>query len=275
MIVKEQLCLTILKSVPQKVYLDINVIQMDQIKHLEHLRHPEIKQLIGQGWTTVIFACGAVEQHGPHLPLFVDAEHGSEITRRLADRMEKTLIAPTIRIGCSDHHMAFPGTITLRKSTFEAIVSDYVSSLAHHGFKRILIVPSHGGNFGPLKDMLPRLQEINPAVEVDAFTDVVALVNGWKTNVEKLVHQGDRVGGHADIAETAIMLHLHPELVRNDLAEEGFSTEINDEVIAKIISEGFHTVTPNGIIGDARGATPELGDQLINALVDEIIQYFA
>ena len=243
-------------------------------KELEHLTHPEIKELIESGWTTVVFACGAVEQHGPHLPLFVDAEHGSEVTRRIAQRMDKTLIAPTIRIGCSDHHMAFTGTITLRKSTFEAIVSDYVASLAHHGFQRILIVPSHGGNFGPLKDMLPRLKEIAPNIEVDAFTDVVALVNGWKMKVEEEVNHGDRVGGHADIAETAIMMHLHPDLVHDDLAVAGFSTEINDEIIAKIISEGFDTVTPNGIIGDARGASAELGNLLIDALVERVVTYF-
>lgn len=242
---------------------------------IERLRSPEIKTLLQNGFDSAIFACGAVEQHGPHLPLFVDAEHGAILAYKIALQMGNTLVAPTIRIGCSDHHMAFSGTISLSKSTFESVVSDYVKSMAHHGFRRVMIMPSHGGNFGPLKEMLPRLRAIEPTMEVDAFTDVVALVKGWKNEMEEHYNLGERVGGHADIAETAIMMYLHPDLVRNDLAEVGFMPELTEDVITRIISEGFHKVTPNGIMGDARGATAEMGEQLIQQLVDTAVRYFS
>ncbi len=117
---------------------------------LEKLRSPEIRERIEAGWKTALFACGAVEQHGPHLPLFMDAEHGSRLAVEVARRLGQALVAPTIRVGCSEHHMAFSGTITLRQETFEAIVTDYVTSLTRHGFERILILPTHGGNFAPL-----------------------------------------------------------------------------------------------------------------------------
>lgn len=247
---------------------------MEKEIRLERLRYPEVHEMMELGYNSVVFACGAVEQHGPHLPLFVDAEHGTELAVRIAIQMRYTLVAPTIRIGCSDHHMAFPGTISLRKSTFESIVSDYVASLSHHGFEYIMIIPSHGGNFGPLNDMLPRLRNINPGIKVNAFTDVVSVINGWKRQIESDYMMGDRVGGHADIAETAIMKYLHPDLVRDDLAVSGYTPEITDEVMSRIISEGFHTVTPNGIMGDARGATAHMGEQLIDHLVDQVVEFF-
>lgn len=243
----------------------------EQELRLERLRSPQIKSLLQDGWTTAVFSCGAVEQHGPHMPLFMDAEHGSFLALEVASRIDKALVAPTIRIGCSDHHMAFSGTITLRKTTFKAIVEDYVTSLAHHGFKRILILPTHGGNFGPLAEFLPDLRKLVPEVEVAAYTDLVGLVTHWKSCVEELSGHGDRVGGHADIAETSVMLYMHQELVRMDLAEEGFSTPLNQEVINKIIEDGFDKVTPNGIIGDARGATAEMGKVLVARLADQIV----
>ena len=241
---------------------------------MERLRSPEIRERINNGWTTAIFACGAVEQHGPHLPLFMDAEHGTYLALAVAEKLGKTMVAPTIRIGCSDHHMAFSGSLTLRRSTFEALVGDYVSSLAHHGFEKIYIIPSHGGNFGPLKEMLPSLRQLVPNVHVDAFTDLEKTVQVWKNGVAALSGMGDRVGGHADIAETSIMLHMHPELVRMDLAEAGFANELKGEVFDKLIKEGFHVVAPNGILGDARGADKEMGKKLVEELGTEIAQFF-
>lgn len=241
---------------------------------IEQLRSPEIGERIKSGWTTAVFACGAVEQHGPHLPLFMDAEHGTHLAIAVAEKLGKTLVAPTIRIGCSDHHMAFAGSLTLRKSTFEAIVTDYVTSLAHHGFKKICIIPSHGGNFRPLEEMLPHLQVAAPGVSIKVFTQLEKMVEVWKKVVEEYSGMGSRVGGHADIAETSIMLHMHPELVRMDLAEPGFPNEIKGEVFDKLINEGFHVVAPNGILGDARGANKDMGIELIAALAEEIVSCF-
>jgi creatinine amidohydrolase len=80
---------------------------------------PAVRKAIDGGSTTVVIACGAVEQHGPHLPLFMDAEHGVQLAEEVATRLGNALVAPTIRIGCSEHHMAFAGSMTLRVETFE------------------------------------------------------------------------------------------------------------------------------------------------------------
>ncbi len=241
---------------------------------LERLRSPEIRERIEDGWRTVLFACGAVEQHGPHLPLFMDAEFGSRVALEVARRLGRVLVAPTIRVGVSEHHMAFSGTISLRQETFEAIVKDYVTSLVHHGFERILIVPTHGGNFAPLIEMEGRLQEASGESVVESYTDLMGLIELFRNEAEAELGLGHRVGGHADLAETSIMLSLHPELVRLDLAAAGFQTELSKDVVTRIIRDGFDSVTPNGIIGDARGATTELGARLIKAFANEVTKFF-
>ena len=247
----------------------------DALIQIERMRSPEIRSRIEAGWSTILLACGAIEQHGPHLPLFMDAEHGSRLVIEVAQRLGKTLVAPTIRVGCSEHHMAFSGTISLRRETFEAVLTDHVSSLSRHGFKRIFIVPTHGGNFIPLREMLDGLRLAAGGASVAAYTDLMGLIDLWTKETEEELGMGDRVGGHADLAETSIMLSLHPELVRQDLAEVGYQAQLAKEDVVRIIRDGLDSVTPNGILGDARGATAELGNRLVGALADEIAGFFS
>jgi creatinine amidohydrolase len=246
----------------------------EQEIQLERLRSPEIGQRIEDGWRSVLFACGAVEQHGPHLPLFMDAEHGTRLAVEVARRLGQTLVAPTIRAGCSEHHMAFSGTISLRPETFESIVTDYVSSLSRHGFERILILPTHGGNFAPLVEMSGRLQEAAGESAVVIYSDLNGLLQLWRDETEAELGLGDRIGGHADVGETSIMLAIQPELVRLDLAAEGFRAELSGDVLERIIQDGLDSVTPNGILGDARGATEALGVRLIDSFSTVVVDYF-
>ena len=96
---------------------------------LEELTSPEVKRALQDGYTTVVVAVGAVEQHGPHLPLLVDAVRGDRLALEVAHRLGDALVAPTIRVGCSEHHMAFPGTLSIRQQTLEALCTDYACLL--------------------------------------------------------------------------------------------------------------------------------------------------
>ena len=242
---------------------------------LERMRSPDIAAAIAEGTTSVIVPCGAVEQHGPHLPLFTDAEHGTHLGAKVAERLGNALVAPTIRVGCSEHHMTFAGTISLKEETFRAICKDYCKSLSRHGFTKIFMLPTHGGNFKPLENMLQELNgKVGDGCTVLAFTDLITLVQTWKKAVEETSGLGDRVGGHADIAESSLMLHFHPELVKEDDAQQGFTAELDETVIQKIIKDGFHTVTPNGILGDARGMSKEIGRDCLVAVADVVADYF-
>lgn len=240
---------------------------------MERMTSPEIGRAITDGYTTVVVAAGAIEQHGPHLPLFMDAEHGDRLAHEIARRLGNALVAPTIRVGCSSHHMAFAGTVSLEKETFLGICRDYCSSLAHHGFGRICFVPTHGGNFDPLKEGLPAFNDAAGAdCSVEAYTDLMEVIAVWRDVAESEAGLRERVGGHADLAETSIMLAMHPELVRQELAEAGHiaTDEERAELVERMIRDGFKAVTPNGILGDARGATAEMGEKMVGSLADRM-----
>ena len=242
---------------------------------LEDLAWPEVAARLEEGYTTVVVAVGAVEQHGPHLPLSVDALRGTRLGLEVARRLGRALVAPTIRTGCSDHHMAFPGTMTIRPSTLHALCRDYCVSLAHHGFTRICFVPSHGGNFAPLADMLGDLREAaGPECRVLAYTDLLGFIGVWR-RVAAEWGMADRVGGHADVAESSEMLAIRPDLVRHERAEAGYLGGTSEEVLDRIFTEGLEAVTANGILGDARGLNRELGERCLAEAADTIAEFFS
>lgn len=248
---------------------------MPQELLLERMTSPEVRAALDSGYTTAVIACGATEQHGPHLALCMDAEHGAALALEVARRLDHALVAPPIRIGCSEHHMAFPGSLTLRVETFEAICHDYCTSLVRHGFRTIYFVPSHGGNFAPLAAMQPRLQEaVGPSARVVVFSDLEATIDVWRRVVEGESGLGDRVGGHADIAESSIMLALHPELVRQSKAEAGYTGPITPEVMRTVFEKGMNILTPNGIIGDARGMQESIGRHCIAEMASVLVAHF-
>lgn len=245
---------------------------------MERLTWPEIELALTRGYTTVVVPVGSVEQHGPHLPLSVDAERGTALCERIAGTLETALVAPTIRVGCSEHHMGFAGTISLSSETLEAVCTDYCTSLARHGFQEVYLVPSHGGNFEPLREMVSRIQEAVDALErecrIVAYTDLVGIVGVWRWVVEEKAGMGSRVGGHADIAESSEMLFLHPELVRVERAEKGTVGELDEKMVERVFEKGLRAIAPNGILGDARGMDAGLGEILLDATARVIAEAF-
>src|SRR5207302_2428377 len=104
------------------------------------LTWPQVRSEIEAGRDTVVLALGATEQHGYHLPLATDALLGDHLARALADRLD-AFLGPTLRVGCSEHHLGFAGTMSLSEDTFHAVVGDLVRSLSKGGFRRIVLVP--------------------------------------------------------------------------------------------------------------------------------------
>jgi creatinine amidohydrolase len=236
---------------------------------LEDLAWTQVELALTRGMTGIVVPLGAVEQHGPHLPLSSDADRSIALAIRVAEKLGDSLVAPALRVGCSEFHMAYAGTISIRPETLEAVCTDYVESLARHGFTDILFLSAHGGNFGPLEAMLPRLREaaerVHSGCRVDAYTDLAEIIAVSRWVVEEETGLGNRVGGHADIAESSEMLHLRPEFVHPELAEAGTLGEFDEEELNRIIAADFREVTPNGILGDARGMNAELGAKLLEA----------
>jgi len=238
---------------------------------LDKLTWTEIKDELEEGRDTVVIALGATEQHGPHMALATDALIGDHLARLVADELD-AFVAPTVRFGCSSHHLAFGGTISLADETFHAIVRDVVSSLAQGGFRRVVLLPTHGGNFAPLAAAIEKLGA-DPGIEVVAMTDVTALLELAKLGAEEHgVPIGDG-GLHAGEWETSMMLAIHPELVHAERAEPGYTGDPM-EALAGLFEAGVASVAANGVIGDPVPATAEHGqrywDKALEATMDQV-----
>ncbi len=248
----------------------------------EKLTWPEINDAVDLG-KVCILPCGAVEQHGPHLPLDVDLvcpggiAHGAG--RALA---EKILVLPPIAYGYTGHVMDFPGTINTHYSTFIEQVLDVVKSLAYHGFKKIILLNGHGSNM-PNLDLAARRAN----VETDAECVVIAWWN--LLTVDKTFLPGWREskfpGGcsHACELETSLYLYLDEENVRKDQTRSGtisFNDEDNEYNWVDLFGAGPATViswtssySDTGVLGDAEKATVDKGRRVYEEAVKRLVGF--
>ncbi|MFP4608639.1 MAG: creatininase family protein, partial [Candidatus Aenigmatarchaeota archaeon] len=121
---------------------------------------------------TTILPIGSLEQHGPHLPLDTDSYDAEHLVEEAVRRLEtpKPVILPTIPYGVSDHHMGFPGTVTVASKTLEDLIVDVGRSVIRHGFRKFFILTGHGGNEAAVKTAARRLKkETGMDVFMDSF----------------------------------------------------------------------------------------------------------
>jgi creatinine amidohydrolase len=100
------------------------------------------------------------------------------------------------------------------------------------------------------------------------------VIGVWTSVAQRLAGLGDRVGGHADVAESSIMLALEPGLVRREAAAPGLVEPLTPGLMERVFREGFRSVTPNGILGDARGMSVAIGERCIDELAGILADYF-
>jgi creatinine amidohydrolase len=237
--------------------------------YLDRMTWVQISEHIRSGRATVIVPFGSTEQHGRHLPLGTDSVLGDELGWRLAERLG-AFVAPTLRFGCSDHHLSFAGTISLAEDTFRSVVKDVVGSLCKHGFERIILLPTHGGNFRPLKKAVRDLGATGEAT-ILAFTDLEGLTKIAFRSSGDFGVEAAKSGAHAGEWETSMMLALRSEQVDMERASEGFLGGLA-EVFAKIGS-GLENLDNHGVIGDPRAAKAEAGRQYVEDMVDFLHQW--
>lgn len=238
----------------------------DQMLSLADLTTAEAKE----AWPQVkagIVAVGSNEQHGPNLGMSADITIASAFAERLARRFYPRLVlVPPFPYGISDHHMGFTGTLTLRPETFEAVVCDLASSLAHHGVRSLVIVNGHGGNQAPLATIMKKVQSSGVRVGTLAWF-VLAADEAKKTARHPLYN-------HACEVETSIALALAPGIVRADKLQPGkvrplaYRNTHPDDPGRVDVPYRFEDYTENGALGDARLATVEDGQRIVAAFMD-------
>ncbi|MFQ5593139.1 MAG: creatininase family protein [Anaerolineae bacterium] len=239
---------------------------------LAEMTWPEVEEALDQGVDTVVVTFGSTEQHGLHLPLCTDYLWGEYLGERVALQLGNALLAPSLRIGCSEHHMAFPGSITLSKETFIKVVVDYCNSLSRHGFNNIVLIPTHGGNFAPLAEAVESTADNLSDTNIIAYTDLMELMDVTAPIAMARGVTPEEAGAHAGEWETSMMMALRPELVAMDKAEAGYMGDMKSAAPI-VFEQGFRALTHNGVLGDPEKADPKSGEAYLDELVDLLVQY--
>ena len=250
------------------------------------LTWPEINDAIELG-KVCILPCGAVEQHGPHLPLDVDLVCPTEIALGAGRALpEKVLVLPTVAYGYTGHVMDFPGTINNDFEHFIHCVLDITKSLAYHGFKKIILLNGHGSNM-PNLDLVARRTNL----ETDAECVPIAWWNLLTVDKEFLPgwRESKFPGGcaHACELETSLYLYLDGDNVRKDKIQSGdisFNEEQSPFNWVDLFGAGPATIiswtssySQTGVLGEAELGTAEKGQQVYEECVKQLtrfIQYF-
>ncbi len=210
---------------------------------------------------------GSLEQHGPHLALDTDSYDARYILEEAVKLLDapKPPILPTVAYGVSDHHMSFPGTITLRPETLEAVIMDIGRSVAAHGFQKLFISNGHGGNTSVLNVVAQKLKrETGLLVFIDSG-------DCMEPGKKKLVESKNDV--HAGEYETSTSLANRGELVDVDAIpdeEMGFphpSMSFHHKPVFNYAWD-THELSSIGVLGDPTKATVEKGQKLWKMGID-------
>lgn len=231
---------------------------------IERLSWTEVEAALAAGKRRAIVCAASTEQHGPHLPEATDALLGEAYAGGLASKLGDALVAPIIRPACSEHHMAFAGSLTISEQLLMDIIDAYLASLRRHGFERFVLMSSHGGNY----PVLARWERERPASDTVVVSDFQVFDAGFEAI--RRFGRTDSAGPHAEVLETSMMLHLHPDLVHMDRAVTGFTGESS---LDDVLTRGMRAITPNGILGDPVGATAEMGAAILDAIVERLRQH--
>jgi creatinine amidohydrolase len=264
-------------------YADVgNLEQHDVVSRMKYrygeMTWPEIKEAAAAGRVAVV-PVATIEDHGLHLPVDTDLLLCATVCDQAVSRApERAVLVPAINHGFSPHHMDFPGPITIGAETFIRYGVDVCKSLAHHGFKRILIVNGHGSNT-PFADIIARLTVVESGA-------LAAAVNYWAApgvrEAAEGLRESEKIGGmnHACEFETSLYLAIRPDLVDMSKAAHELSyrptknywTDLIGGDGPLVMMEPWSALTETGVMGDPTKASAEKGRKLLDAAANGIVE---
>ena len=250
-------------------------IDLPKPLRLTHLTWPEVAAARDHV-RLVAVPLGSIEQHGPNSSFDTDTAIVEELTWRMAERFHpRILVAPTVPYGMSAYHMGFPGTITLRPTTLLHVLEDSVTSLLHHGFDAFLLTNWHHGNEPALTLTLQQLPTRYPV----KFLGGLSFYDLEDDELSRQIVKSD-TWGHADELETAELLALRPDRVKQETLSQGAVSPDGRRVRQRLWqreirrSFDFLDFTSNGALGDASHTNLDDGRRMVEVIerrVDELI----
>ncbi|MBI1416807.1 MAG: creatininase family protein [Limimaricola sp.] len=252
---------------------------MGIVMHWAEMSAPAFRSLPQD--TVAILPLGAVEQHGPHLPLSVDyciVEAVLDRALRHVAEPVSALILPTLRVTKSDEHARYPGTLSLSAETLLAVLRDIGASVARAGVARLVLFNGHGGNTALLQVASRELRIAHDMIVVtcswSAFADTKGLFDPETYALDM----------HAGESETAAMLAARPDLV--DMAAAPAADSVLPAWRSGLEFIGVHgaagmpswlidDLSASGVVGDARAADAERGAQLLDSAAANFARFLA
>ena len=228
---------------------------------LNHLSWPEVRRVLGRD-ARLILPVGALDHHGPHLPLGANTLIAEHVALQLSGRMQ-VAVAPTFHYGLTKPDWApYPGTSTLRRKTFHRAINELLASWEDHGIEEIVIITAQRHE-PHIEALLTALTETATTEIVDLMTiDVTDLVHG---------HPEEERGGEL---ETSLLLFIAPELVRMDEAVDYLPQAHSS---GKYV-EGRVTTPPpgfQGVVGRPTLATAEKGAAVFHRYIEVLVEALA
>jgi len=219
--------------------------------------------------TPVIFPVAALEQHGPHLPVFTDSLLMGEVARRAELALgDRALFAPLQWLGNSHHHLDFPGTLSAEPRVYLDLLCGLLENFLTHGFKRLLILNGHGGNDIPGKQAVFEVRQKHRHEK----EPLLLFATYWNLEPEALhSHPGlsQQVMGHACEWETSMVLRLAPHLVKDhtSVAPQDFGNPFEPATRGWTMPDR----SAAGHVGDPRQASAEKGEALFTSFSNATI----
>jgi creatinine amidohydrolase/Fe(II)-dependent formamide hydrolase-like protein len=232
---------------------------------LEELTSVELRAALAGGSTTVLVPIGGTEQNGPHMALGKHNRRVQLLAGQIAQRLGNAIVAPVIAyvpegaIFPPAAHMRFSGTISISDATFEALLESTARSFKQHGFHDVVFLGDHGGY---QKSEVRAAEKINKEWAGDGRFRALALTVYYEASqapyIQALRSKGfsdAEIGTHAGLADTSLMLALDKSLVRTDL-----------------LAQGAKATPAEGVYGDPRKATAELGQIGVRSTIEQSVQ---
>lgn len=217
----------------------------------------------------IIIPIGSTEQHGPNGLIGTDAICAEVIARGVGEQAG-AMVGPTINVGMAQHHLGFAGSMTLRPSTLIAVIHDYITSLARHGFERFYFINGHGGNIATVTAAFSEVYA-TASMRPGSNAPVVRcrLKNWWDTPAVKSLSRelfADREGSHATPSEVSVTFYAHPEAIKRREM-----TPIGPKGRDFADADDYRRLFPDGRIGsDPSLATAEHGKRFVETAVTDI-----